>query len=151
MTSKLPLATLIELASERTDQAARRLAELLKAQAGVAERLALLQQYRDEYVARFEDRLRAGLSVSQLQNFQGFVATLDGAIEQQREMARQAEARLAQGRTDWQASKRRLGAFDTLAARARQQEALAAGRQEQREGDERSATRFHLRTSAFAG
>ncbi|WBY00614.1 flagellar export protein FliJ [Ramlibacter tataouinensis] len=150
MSSKLPLDTLIELASERTDQAARRLAELLKAQAGAAEKLALLQQYRDEYLARLHERMRAGLPASELRNFQLFVATLDGAIEQQRALAQQAEARLAQGRSHWQDSRRRLGAFDTLAGRMRSQQALAAGRQEQREGDERSATRFQLRSSAFA-
>lgn len=151
MTRKLPLDTLIELASERTDQAARRLAECLKAQDGARQRLAVLLQYRDEYLAQFEERMRHGLPSSQLRNFQLFVGTLDGAIEQQRHLARQAEARLAEGRGDWQASKRRLGAFDTLAVRARQHEALAAGRQEQRDADERSATRFHLRSSAFSG
>ncbi len=107
-------------------------------------------QYRDEYLAQLNERMRTGLPASELRNFQLFVATLDGAIEQQRALARQAEARLAQGRSDWQDSRRRLGAFDTLAERSRSQQALAAGRQEQREGDERSATRFHLRTSAFA-
>ncbi len=151
MNRKLPLDTLIELAGERTDQAARRLAELLRAQTGARERLSLLVQYRDEYVAQLQERMRGGLPSSRLANFQLFVGTLDGAIEQQGQLARQADARLAEGRGDWQASKRRLGAFDTLAARARRHEALAAGRQEQREGDERSATRLQLHASAFAG
>lgn len=150
MNRKLPLDTLIGLASERTDQAARKLAELLKAQATAADRLAALLQYREEYLAQMQERLGAGLAASQLRNFHQFVATLDGAIEQQRRMARDAAARLAQGRSDWQASKRRLGAFDTLAARARQEEALAEGRREQRDADERAAIRFHLRTSAFS-
>jgi flagellar FliJ protein len=151
MSKKLPLDTLIELASERTDQAARRLADLLKAQLSASGKLALLHQYRDEYLAQLHQRMQAGLPASELRNFQQFVVTLDGAIEQQRALAQQAEARLAQGRSDWQDNKRRLGAFDTLAGRMRSQQALAAGKQEQREGDERSATRFHLRSSVFAG
>ncbi len=151
MNRKLPLDTLIELASERCDRAALRLAELLKAQTGARERLSLLLQYRDEYVAQFHERMRGGLTCSQMRNYQLFVATLDGAIEQQRQLAREAAARLAEGRGDWQASKRRLGAFDTLAARARRNDAIAAGRQEQREGDERSIARLHLRSTAFAG
>jgi flagellar FliJ protein len=150
MTRKLPLDTLIDLASERTEQSARRLADLLKAQAGAAERLGVLLRYREEYLALMHERMCAGLSALQMRNFQQFVATLDGAIEQQRKLARQAETRLAEGRSDWQANKRRLGAFDTLAARARQEEALAEGRREQRESDERAATRFRQGSSAFA-
>jgi flagellar FliJ protein len=150
MTRKLPLDTLIDLASERTEQAARRLAELLKGHAGAADRLAVLLRYREEYLAQMHERMCAGLGASQLRNYHQFVATLDGAIEQQRKVARQADVRLAEGRSDWQANKRRLGAFDTLAARARRDEAIADGRREQREGDERAATRFHLRSSGFA-
>jgi flagellar FliJ protein len=150
MPTKLPIDTLIDLAEGRTDQAARRLGELLKAQASASDKLVMLRQYRDEYLGQLQARMAEGMSSSELRNFQLFIATLGGAIEQQRRLAMQAESRLEQGRTDWQSSKRRLGSFDTLANRIRQQQAIAAGRQEQREGDERSAQRLRLGSSVLA-
>jgi flagellar FliJ protein len=151
MPTRLPIDTLIDLAQDRTDQAARRLGELLRVQASAAEKLAMLRQYRDEYLGQLQDRMQAGMSASELRNYQQFIGTLGGAIEQQRRLADQAEARLTQGRTDWQASKRRLGSYDTLAERIRQQQAAAAGKREQRDGDERSALRLRLRPAVLAG
>ena len=150
MPQKLPLDTLIELAQGRTDQAARRLGELQQGEARAQEQLGLLVKYREEYLQRLHSRMQDGLSATSLRDYQQFLQTLEGAIEQQRRLASQAGTRLAQGRTDWQDQRRRLGSFETLADRARLQEQAQAQRREQREGDERSAIRFHLRSSAPA-
>lgn len=150
MTHKLPLATLIELAQSKTDEATRRLGQLQNAHTSAAEKLDMLLQYRQEYIDQMNLQMRDGLPSAHLRNFQNFIGTLDKAIEQQRMLALQADTRLAHGRTDWQLSKRRLSSFDTLADRVRQQDLLAMNKRDQRDSDERSARQFYLRSATLA-
>ena len=149
MTKHLPLATLIELAQNKTDEATRKLGQLQTAQISAAEKLDMLLQYRQEYLDQLQLQLRAGVASAQLRNFQHFIGTLDGAIEQQRAMTLQADSRLANGRSDWQHSKRRLTSFDTLADRARQQAELALNKRERQDSDERTSRRFYDARSQF--
>lgn len=147
MPNKLPLTTLIELAQNKTDEATRRLGQLQTAHTSATEKLEMLLQYRQEYLDQLQVQMGAGVPSAQLRNFRNFIATLDGAIEQQRAVTVQADTRLAHGRGDWQSSQRRLNSFDTLAGRVRQQETLLQHKREQRDSDERSARQFYLRAS----
>jgi len=147
MSNKMPLATLIELAQNKTDEATRRLGKLQGAQTSAASKLDMLQQYRQEYLSQLQTHLNDGLAAAQLRNFHNFIRTLDSAIEQQRQLSVQADNQLAHGRTDWQHNKCRLNSFDTLAQRVQQQEMLALNKREQRDSDERSARQFYLRIS----
>ena len=149
MPQKLPLATLIELAQTKTDEASRRLGQLQNAHTSAAAKLEMLLQYRQEYLDQFNGQMKGGLPSAQVRNFQNFISTLDGAIEQQRTLTLQADTRLGHGRSDWQHNKRRLTSFDTLADRVRQQAIVIAGKKEQRESDERSARQFYLRATAL--
>jgi flagellar FliJ protein len=149
MPQKLPLATLIELAQNKTDEATRRLGQLQNAHTSAAGKLEMLLQYREEYLDQLNGQMQGGVAAAYLRNFQHFIGTLDGAIEQQRALTLQADTRLGQGRSDWQHNKRRLTSFDTLADRARQQEMIAVGKNEQRDSDERSARQFYLRATAL--
>lgn len=149
MPQKLPLATLIELAQTKTDEATRRLGQLQNTHTSAAAKLEMLLQYRQEYLDQFNGQMRGGLPSAQVRNFQNFIGTLDGAIEQQRALTLQADTRLGHGRSDWQNNKRRLTSFDTLADRVRQQEIIATNKKEQRDSDERSARQFYLRATAL--
>lgn len=150
MPNKLPLATLIELAQNKTDEATRRLGQLQTAHTSAAGKLEMLLQYRQEYLDQLQQQMSAGVPSAQLRNFRDFIATLDGAIEQQRAVTVQADTRLAHGRGDWQSSQRRLNSFDTLAGRVRRQEMITLHKREQRDSDERSARQFYLRASSLA-
>lgn len=150
MANKLPLATLIELAQSKTDEATRRLGQLQNAHTSAAGKLEMLLQYRQEYLDQLQVQLRDGVASAHLRNFQHFIGTLDGAIEQQRALTLQADTRLAHGRGDWQHTKRRLNSFDTLADRVRQQEMITLNKREQRDSDEHTARQFYLRSSTLA-
>jgi len=150
MSNTLPLAMLIELAQNKTDEASRRLGQLQRAQVGAAEKLEMLIRYRQEYCDQLQSQMQDGVPSSRWRNFQHFIGTLDGAIEQQRAVASQADSRLARGRTDWQQNKRRLSSFDTLAERARQQQVQLLNKREQRGSDEHAARQFQLRMRAAA-
>lgn len=150
MTNKLPLTILIELAQSKTDEAAKRLGQLQNAHTSAADKLQMLVEYRQEYLDQMQQQMRGGLSAAQLRNFQNFIATLDGAIAQQRALTLQADGRLAHGRTDWQYTKRRLSSFDTLADRVHQQDLLILSKRDQRDSDERAARQFSLRSANLA-
>ena len=150
MPGKLPLDTLIELARGKTDDAARRLGALQSAQLDAKQKLALLTQYRHDYHAQLQKLMQQGVSNSQWLNYQDFLATLDGAISQQRGIAQQAAIRLEHGRNDWRQNKRRLNSFDTLAERAERQAQALQAKREQRDSDERAARQFFVRRSASA-
>lgn len=150
MPNALPLARLIELAQNKTDEATRRLGQLQTARTGAAEKLEMLLQYRQEYMDQMQQQLREGVAAAQLRNFEQFIDTLGGAIEQQRALTLQADTRLAYGRSDWQSTKRRLSSFDTLAERVQQQALLLINKREQRDSDERSSQQFFRRASMLA-
>jgi len=150
MANKLPLATLIELAQSKTDEATRRLGQLQNAHTSAAGKLEMLLQYRQEYLDQLQVQLRDGVASAHLRNFQHFIGTLDGAIEQQRALTLQADTRLTNGRGDWQHTKRRLNSFGTLADRVRQQEVIALNKREQRDSDEHTARQFYLRSTTLA-
>lgn len=110
----------------------------------------MLLQYRQEYLDQLQVQLRDGVASAHLRNFQHFIGTLDGAIEQQRALTLQADTRLTDGRGDWQHTKRRLNSFGTLADRVRQQEVIALNKREQRDSDEHTARQFYLRSTTLA-
>ena len=147
MSTKLPLDMLTELARTQTDKAAIRLGALQTARITSTQKLELLMQYRQDYVNQLNALMVHGMPAAKLRNYQNFLITLDGAIDQQRAIVAQANTRLDHGRTDWQHQKRKLNSFDTLAERVRQQEMLAQAKREQRESDERATRKFFDRAA----
>jgi flagellar FliJ protein len=147
MANKLPLDTLTDLARTQTDKAAGRLGALQTARITSAQKLDLLVQYRQDYVDQLNALMVNGMPAAKLRNYQSFLVTLDGAIDQQRAIVAQATTRVDHGRVDWQHQKRRLNSFDTLSERVRQQEMLAQAKREQRDSDERATRKFFDRAS----
>ena len=148
MPQKLPLDLLIELARDKTDDSARRLGALQSAQLSARQKLEILTQYRHDYHAQLQKLMQQGVSNSQWLNYQDFLATLDGAISQQRAAAQQAALRLEHGRSEWHQNKRRLNSFDTLAERAQRQAQQVQAKREQRDSDERAARQFFVAKQA---
>jgi len=147
MPSQLPLDTLIGLAKESTDEAARALGRLNAERSHAERQLSMLQDYRQDYLQRLQNAMQAGMSAADCHNYQRFIATLDDAIGQQAAVLRQADTHLAQGRTHWQQQQRRLNSFDALAERERRAQAVQESRREQRVSDE-FASRMMFRQSA---
>jgi flagellar protein FliJ len=130
------LNTLIELARTRTDDAAKRLGNLNMQSMDLQEKLALLLQYRDEYRARFAVSMQRGLKASDWRNYQEFLDRLDAAIAEQREVLALMNQRLKAGQSAWQAARRTLTSYDTLAQRQVRNELTRAARSEQKQTDE---------------
>ncbi|GAA5234013.1 flagella biosynthesis chaperone FliJ [Verticiella sediminum] len=139
MAKPQPLDTLVELATEKVDTAARELG-LLQGRRQEAERqLRMLEQYLADYRTRLQQSIQQGLSAAAWQNYQRFIVTLEAAIGEQQGVLAHAEAQLDDGRRNWQQHKTRLNAYDTLLERREQAIVIQTGRREQRATDEVSA------------
>ncbi|MEJ8811103.1 flagellar export protein FliJ [Variovorax ureilyticus] len=147
MPQRLPLEMLTDLARTQTDESAKRLGLLQSAQLTASQKLEMLMKYRQDYALQLQALMSEGLATAKLRNYQAFLVTLDGAIDQQRAIVAQAMTRLDRGRDDWRNNKRRLNSFDTLAERVRRQELMAQAKREQRESDERAARKFFDRAA----
>lgn len=135
------LQPLLDLANTRTDEAARKLGELVAAERDVDQKLKMLEDYRHEYHERFLQAAREGLSPEAWRNYSAFIGKLDDAIGVQRKVVDQSRERTAEGQQAWLAQRTKLKAFDTLSQRHQQVVSRQEARQEQKQSDEHAARR----------
>ena len=83
---------LLEQAQEKSDKAARLMAEVKAQWQGAEQKLLQLQQFVDDYRQRFGAAQATGLSVGQWRDYQLFMAKLDAAVKQQAGEVELAEA-----------------------------------------------------------
>jgi len=136
MATNTALDTLIELATNETDEAAKRLGRAIHACEDTEQKLALLLQYRDDYQARFRSGLTTGISASGYRNFQLFLDKLDTAIAGQQQIVDDAKKRMGDERSAWQSSERKRMSYDTLAVRAEKAELLKENKRDQKPMDD---------------
>lgn len=139
MTNTSALDTLIDLASAQSDDAAKRLGHAIRAGASDEQKLEMLLQYRDEYAARYQAGVCAGLTASGMRNYRSFLDRLDQAIAGQQQVVQNARRRIAAERSAWQDSERKRHSFGTLAERAEQQEMRKEAKRDQKSTDELAA------------
>jgi flagellar FliJ protein len=114
MAQTFPLQTLLELMQNRTDEASRKLGQLITAEQSQRSRLQMLEQYRDEYAQRMREATAEGITRLILRNYQDFLARIDEAIEQQRQAVQNSELSTKAGQTEWRNQNTKLMAIDTL-------------------------------------
>ncbi|WP_233832624.1 flagellar export protein FliJ [Paraburkholderia sp. ZP32-5] len=146
MAKHFPIKTLIGLAQDDVDAAAQRLGRAQRERNDVAAQLDALVQYRNEYHARFTESAQLGMPAGNMRNFQAFIDTLDAAIEQQRNLLAQADARVEAAKPDWRRQKQKLGSYEVLQQRGEAAEAKIAARRDQRDSDEYAARILRMRT-----
>ena len=139
MTRPFPLQTVHELMQTRADEATQQLAKLIASERDAKSKLAMLQQYRDEYAARFRDAAQQGVTQIQWRNYQDFLNRLDDAIDQQKQNVAQQERYTASGQMNWQHHRKNLKAFDTLSDRHVSRENARESKRDQKAQDEFAA------------
>jgi flagellar FliJ protein len=130
------LETLIELATGETDEAAKRLGRAVRACEDTEQKLTLLLQYRDDYTARFQSGMAAGITAAGYRNFQLFLDKLDTAIAGQQQIVDEAKRRMNGERVAWQESERKRMSYGTLATRAHKEEERKENKRDQKLMDE---------------
>src|SRR5262245_58316056 len=139
MTEKDPLSTLQSLAKSRTDAALTALGEALAASRTSAERLQLLERYREEYQARLTVAARNGLSTTQLTNYRAFLDKLDAAVAQATADVKNRNAAAEADAARWRQAQQKQKSFEVLAERRAEQDRLQGERQDQKKSDEIAA------------
>ncbi|RKP44377.1 flagellar export protein FliJ [Trinickia fusca] len=145
MSKHFPIKTLIDLAQNDVDSAAKQLGRVQRERADVEAQLEALIRYRDEYHASFSQSAQTGMPAGNWRNFQAFIDTLDMAIEQQRRLLATATSRVEAAKPEWQRQKRKLGSYEVLQARGDAAEARVLARREQRDADEHAAKMLRMR------
>ena len=145
MASPFSLQPLLEIMQERSDEATRRLGQLIAAEQNQKSRLQLLENYRAEYAQKMNDAVQAGISPLLLNNYREFLGRIDEALAQQRETLARSENDTRNGQEQWRQQNRQLKAIDTLAQRHDARERHAEGRRDQKTQDEFSARKYAKR------
>lgn len=139
MSKPFSLQTVLDLMQIRADEATRNLARLIANEKDAKAKLEMLQNYRDEYAARFREAAQQGLSQREWHNFQQFLNRLDEAIDQQRKTVATQIRNTAAGQLHWQQQRKKLKAFDTLSERHIASENAKEMKREQKLQDEFAA------------
>lgn len=126
------------LADDAERRLAQRLGALEKAQRDAENKLGDLERYAGEYQRQYTGRVANGMSVTELRDYQAFLARLNEAIRQQRAIVQRARQECDVERGRWQDAARRVKALDHVAGQWREQERRAADKREQNEIDERA-------------
>lgn len=136
MARKFPLQTLLDLAHDQTDNAARQLQALKARWNDAEEKLRQLLSYRESYRARLLDTASGGTSAAALRDFRLFMVKLDTAIKAQQDEVTRCQTRWNEGQQEWLRQRGKVKAYDTLSVRHRRAEEKREGRIEQKEMDE---------------
>lgn len=142
MMQKSPISTLIEIAESASDEAAKRLGKTIHAHQETEKQLSLLLQYREDYQQRFQDGAGKGLSTAQYINFQSFINKLDGAVDGQKLVVRDAEHKINLARNQWQESEKKRLSYNTLNNRAQVSVQKKEAKRDQKQTDEHAARSF---------
>ncbi|MDK2123792.1 flagellar export protein FliJ [Parachitinimonas caeni] len=136
MARKFQYAFLLQLAQDRSDDAAD-VMRAAKARWDLSQqKLAQVQAYRDEYRNRFAASSQLGISVVQWRDFQLFLARLDAAVEAQAGEVQRCAEGFEQARLAWLEQQKQVKAFETLEMRHDQRLLALENKREQKQSDE---------------
>jgi flagellar FliJ protein len=108
----------------------------------------MLLQYREDYAARFQSNLSAGMSPADYRNFQLFMQKLDTAIAGQEQIVAATQRRITQEQAAWRENERKKISFDTLATRAEKEVLRKEDKRLQKAMDEHAARQAFYKRSA---
>ncbi|ETT00886.1 flagella biosynthesis chaperone FliJ [Providencia sp. PROV188] len=136
MSNSHALATLLSLAEDASEEAAKVLAQVRQTHTQMAEQLHMLENYQSEYRQKLNQTLHTGMDSDKWQNYQQFLVTLELTIEQQQQQLTLWEQRVSDANRHWQEKQQRVNAFDTLIQRAEHTQSQRQNRLEQKQMDE---------------
>ncbi len=126
----------MNLAQHQTDSATRELGLLNQRENAAQDKLAMLQQYRNDYQTRLQESIKNGMEPLQLRNFQQFINKLDDAIAKQQQALQQIQLSVQRGRNEFESTQRKLKSYVTLHERYQEEKKLLEAKAEQHLLDE---------------
>jgi flagellar FliJ protein len=132
------MAPVQRVLDEKEKVRARELGEARTRLTAAEAKLHDLEQYRRDYEQAFQQRARTGQPVRALRDFQVFLARLDQAIQQQKQIVQAATDEVGGHSTSWKSAALKVKAVDSVVDRWNGEERRAQDRREQKETDERA-------------
>lgn len=126
-----------KIVSQKERKAAAALGQSIKQRDGAIQRLSELQQYHEEYLQRFASAARNGLPSNQIVEYQVFIAKLETAIEQQKEIVSRSQQDFASSKQDWRGRYSKTKAMENAIDRMRSAERKDQEKKEQADADDR--------------
>jgi flagellar FliJ protein len=133
-----------QIAEQKRDVTARTYASLASQRKDAQQKLQLLLDYRLDYQARLESASRMGIRGEGLRNYQGFLANLERAIEQQTDLMTSLQAQVTAAQKKVSLEHRRTESFQVLDDR-RNDLADTKDRRRQQALQDEIANRLHLK------
>ena len=133
-----------QIAEQKRDVTARRYANLATQRKDAQQKLQLLLDYRLDYQARLESASRMGIRGEGLRNYQGFLANLERAIEQQTDLMTTLQTEVSAAQKKVSLEHRRIESFQVLDDR-RTDLADTKDRRRQQALQDEMANRSHLK------
>ena len=132
------MAPVQRVLDQKEKDRARELGEARTRLVAAQAKLKDLEQYRQDYEQSFQQRAKAGQPVRALRDFQVFLARLDQAIQQQRQIVAATQGDVNGHSTRWQSAALKVKAVDSVVDRWQGEERRAQDRRDQKETDERA-------------
>ncbi|MBA1146983.1 flagellar export protein FliJ [Ectothiorhodospiraceae bacterium WFHF3C12] len=142
MTRSKRLEPVQRIAEERSSEAGRAYGERQKFLQSQVQRLEQLEQFRDDYKHGRTAAGEAGMDAYRLRDYNAFIARIEQAIKQQRELVRNLESEVEQLRRGWMEQLSHSRALDSAVDRMRGQERRDRNKREQALLDELAQRRI---------
>ena len=146
MPTLFPLQQLLDLAQQRSEDAALVMLRLKQAWLEAQSKLEQLETYLVEYRLRLQESTLEGLSIIRWRDYQAFIGKLEVAIKAQHEEVERCRLRWEQGQSGWQACEREVKAYSTLRERHHKAEQIKEVRLDQRQQDEFARNQHHRKS-----
>jgi flagellar protein FliJ len=137
MTRSKRLQPVQNLADDAERRLAQSLAQFERRVSDGEAKLQELERYRGEYEKQFTQSAGKGIAVTNLRDYQVFLARLSEAIKQQQSLVQRARMERDAERLRWQGAAKRVKALDHVVEQWNAEEVRIKDRSEQREIDER--------------
>jgi len=124
------------IAKSREDNAARELGHSQRRMQEQENKLEELKSYHQEYLDRFAEASRNGMSASQLQEYRAFMCKLETAIDAQKKVVHASHIECSSCKDEWKQKRVRTQALGKVMDRFETTEKKAAESREQKESDE---------------
>lgn len=138
MTRSDRLEPIAGLARNREDSEAVALSQARQRCEDQERKLIELQQFQREYMERFEALGHAGIDIRRINEYRRFNERLTEVIQQQQKSLNESMRLLEQQSRNWTEASAKRRALDKTIDRFRSEEAVHAGRREQRDTDEQA-------------
>ncbi|MEP7205434.1 MAG: flagellar export protein FliJ [Casimicrobiaceae bacterium] len=124
------------LAQEKRDACTQVLSEALAAARREEQKLQMLRTYQTEYGQRMSADSHGGIAATRLQNFRGFLAHLERAVEQQEQAVHVAQQAVYRFQVALVAARRTVDSYQVLVDRQLAAAGVVQRRDQQKQQDE---------------